>query len=132
MGKVFGIDLSWAPQYLVSKASHATADADWALEGLTDFARMVIARGSLEKRWTAADIVAWALGSEDYSECVQLSNPRRLGRYISANKVLVASIAGIHEAGKSGNKQMYVVRRTATNGSNIHMLGSLSRDQKNL
>jgi hypothetical protein len=124
MGKVFGIDLNWAPKYLTSKTSYATADADWALEGLTDFARMVIARGSLEKRWTAADIVTWALGSEDYSECAQLSNPRRLGRYISTNKVLVASIAGIHEAGKAGNKQMYVVRQTATNRSSIPMLGS--------
>jgi hypothetical protein len=115
MGKVFGMDLNWAPKYLTSKTSYATADADWALEGLTDFARMVIARGDVEKRWSAMEITAWALGSEDYAECVQLANPRKLGRYIDMNKVLVASIAGIREAGKIGNRRVYAVRPTVVN-----------------
>ncbi len=116
MGKVFGLDLDWVPQYLVSKASRATSEADWALEGLTEFARVVLANGTQTKKWSAAEISTWALGSEDYSECVQLVNARKLSRYIITNKVLVASIAGIHETGRTGNKQLYTIRSTVVNG----------------
>jgi hypothetical protein len=111
MAKVFGMDHEWIPKYLAGRTEHAISDADWALEGLMQFAETIktMGRDSDKQHFTAADVAAWATTTDDFADCFQLTNPRRLGRYIQAHKQLIQSMAGIHEKHKHNNKVTYWV-----------------------
>jgi hypothetical protein len=112
---VFGIDTSWIPQHLVTTTNAHVTEADWAFEGIRAY---VEAASTPYKRivdipeFTAADIASWASTEDDYKECIQLVNARRLGRYMQMHKHMIASVAGIHEARKYANRQMYIIRST--------------------
>jgi len=116
LGKyVFGVDTEWIPGHLVQSTNTHVTEADWAFEGLCIFAKEMIRMNMhKDKKFTATEIADWATSAEDYMECQQITNARKLGRYLQTHKHMVASIAGIHEAGTYGNRMTYEVRPLKT------------------
>jgi len=101
-------DASWIPKHLAGSVDSAITDADWAFEGLCTFAK----GHPPGKNYSAQFIAEWATIQDDYSECYQLTNSRKLGRYLQTHKHLVATIAGLHENGKVANRIVYKVVKT--------------------
>lgn len=120
MAEVFGEDGSWIPDYLSDTTDKAITNADWAMEGLLEFADMwrmkeahhIKTRTGRQKpprlTFTSQDIANWAGSSEEYEKCFSLSNSRSLGRYLQANKYNIAHITGITEEGTKNNRVSYV------------------------
>lgn len=109
MGKCFGIDGSWIPDYLSGSIMKATVSADWALEGIITFGQEYRSGST----FTAQDISNWAMANEEYMDCEELTNSRRLGRYMQTHKTIIASEGNIIEAGKQNNRIKYQLRREA-------------------
>jgi hypothetical protein len=110
MGKVFGWDTSWVPEYLVGILNNNITQADWAFSGIAEFMeewKKIHEPPPRGPFFTANEINAWALGHEDYKDCDILYSTRRLGRYMQQHKSMLASIVGIVEAGKVGNRVRY-------------------------
>ncbi len=131
LAEMFGIESNWIPDFLSSQVDESVVEADWTLEGLGAFAEYVnkIKPDKLvmecerigadynlakQKRYTSKEIAAWAIGNEAYMDCQNIINSRKIGRYLSTHKALVAHVAGIHEVGKRANKVIYEIR-----GSNL-------------
>lgn len=102
MGKVFGLDVAgWLPEMLQDNSRATAIDIDWVLEGLNRFIeerKRSIATGDLPDtaaRFTAADVVDWAITQDDFDGNVTLTNARRLGRYIGNHKTVVRQTTGI-------------------------------------
>ena len=112
MAKVFKLDGGgdWIPDYLSTTTNKTIRSSDWTLDGLKAYGDYRRVKG-MEAQFTAADIVQWAQAHEDYEENHLLSNSRTLGRYLQTAKFNIATIAGIVEAGKHGNKQFYAVTK---------------------
>ena len=106
MAKCFGINGDWIPTYLSNTITKATVSADWALEGIIAFAEAY--RGG--STFTAQEISTWAMTDEEYADCEELTNSRRLGRYMQTHKSVIASTARIIEAGKTNNRIKYQLR----------------------
>jgi len=105
----------WVAKYLVQETNTSITSADWAFEGLCSFASEMLdlkAKKKIpsDKRFSANDIASWAQSQEEFTECVQLTNSRKLGRYLQTHKHMVASIAGIYEDGTYANKCVYGVK----------------------
>lgn len=109
MARVIGMEDSWIPKYLSSSALDATRDADWAFEGIIAYASEMVRNGEAGKRFSAADISDWAKMEDEYSQCIQLTNSRSLGRYIQSHKQMLATVAGLKEMGKYGNRDTYMI-----------------------
>lgn len=109
MAKVLGVPNNWVVEHLSKITITAVSESDWALEGLCEFARAIKIAQPLMK-FASSDIAQWAAGNEDFSGCNQLTSSRSLGRYMQTNKQMLATIAGIREAGNSNNRQMYSVK----------------------
>lgn len=110
MAEVFGIRSDWIPDYLVGVTNHAVTEADFAFEGICAFAaywRTHGMNGKTYRPFTVQEIANWAMGSDVYDKCEQITNTRKLGRYLKVHKTMVASAAGIVEGGSSNNRQMY-------------------------
>lgn len=108
----------WVPKHLVAETNSSITEADWAFEGLCAFAREMLELvdhkvAAKDKRYSANDIASWAASQEDYLECIQITNARKLGRYLQTHKHMVASIAGIYESGTYANRTMYEVRKVS-------------------
>jgi hypothetical protein len=112
MARVFKLEDGgeWLPDYLSTTTNKTIRNSDWTLDGLKAYADHR-RKHELESPFTAADIVQWCSAQEDYEENHLLSNARTLGRYLQTAKFNIATIAGIVEAGKSGNKQFYNVTK---------------------
>lgn len=121
MAEVFGMETDWIPAFLSSSTDNAIVDADWTFEGITAFVNTVRDKPEEIKaytgmsingdtKFTAKHIASWAEMQDDYMDCQNLINSRRLGRYLQTHKAMVAQIAGLHDAGKSCNKVVYVAK----------------------
>jgi hypothetical protein len=105
----------WIPEYLTRTSSRNISESDWALEGLVAYAKLMRLshKHKLDRmRFSSSIISSWAQGDEDFLDCTQLTNSRRLGRYIQTHKQVVGQLAGLHEAGKSNNKIVYRITPT--------------------
>lgn len=113
MAKVFNLEDSgdWIPDYLATTTNKTIRSSDWTLDGLKAYADARRAKG-MGAPFTSADIVQWAQAHEDYEENHLLSNSRTLGRYLQTAKFNIATIAGIVEASKTGNKQFYNITKS--------------------
>lgn len=122
LADIFEIDYAWLPSFLVDQTAEAVVEADWMLEGLSDFAQVArrnpVKLGARlgtnstlakECKFTSKDIATWAEMSEDFQGCDTLVNSRRLGRYLNNNKALIAQTAGLVDAGKYNNKTVYKI-----------------------
>jgi len=108
VAKVFNQDVSWLPAFMTKTANRNISEADWALEGLKAFGDMWRKHKSAEAQFTVGQIADWAKFQEEYEECYQLTNSRKLGRYLSTHTQLVQELSGIQKSSKTNNKQMYV------------------------
>lgn len=106
MAEIFGINPIWIPEYLNGSTNRAVTDADWAFEGLIQYCATLRANGMREK-FGAQEISNWALGMQEYEKCDELTNSRRVGRYLKTHKTMIASICGMIEAGSQNNRQRY-------------------------
>lgn len=113
MASVVGMNNHWIPEYLAGKSERAISESDWALEGLMRYGEIIRRKGKgcYDQRFTAGDIATWATGEDDFMNCVQLTNARRLGRYIQSHKQMIASVAGIVGRGKQNNLMRYGLQR---------------------
>jgi len=109
MAEVFGIESSWIPNYLAKTSAQTISEADWTLEGLITFTSNMEPKLK-GRKFTATDISNWALGREDYMDCAQLTNARRLGRYIKSHQYTVEQSARIFETGMINNRVGYEIR----------------------
>ncbi len=113
MAETLGMDSDWIPEYLSGRSDKAISESDWALEGLIRYSEFVRRRGSgcYDIRFTASDIAIWAAEQEDFMQCIQITNSRRLGRYIQSHKQMISSVASIVGRGKANNLMHYGLRR---------------------
>jgi len=122
MAKVFGMDPSWIPSYLAQTTDTQISSNDWTMEGLSEFAAMMrqktAARDTEYKYnpkvrppeplyFTSQKIADWAASHEEHEKNYTISNTRSLGRYMQANKYMIAHICGIVEDGKENNRIRY-------------------------
>jgi hypothetical protein len=109
MSQVFGLDDGWIGDKLSTQMQTNLSDADWALEGLKAFAEDV--RGSKGKTWlfSSQDIANWSISQEEFQDNPQLTNSRRLGRYLTANAFMVEQNCKIRDMGMRSNRRVYRV-----------------------
>jgi hypothetical protein len=113
--KVFGWDQNgsydWLVEYLTSSNQRIVSESDWALEGLQSWAETMRGsfggKGHLKHRFGSSDIVAWCSSHDEYKDCQQLTNARRLGRYIQQHRYLVAETAGIAPCGTQHGSALF-------------------------
>lgn len=116
--EVFGWDedgsYRWIGKYLAESAKQSASDADWALEGIgawADLQREIHEPNVLKQAWHLSDIVDWCMSNDEYKDCTQLTNARRLGRYIQQHKALVQDTSGLIEVGKYHGMNRYKLTR---------------------
>ena len=110
MADVLGINADWLPDLLAEARDRTLSESDWALEGLKKFAEMVRSKSKGKpKAFPASEITNWASMNEEFEENAQLTNVRRLGRYMQSHKQTILRVTGITEVGTSGNRKMYQV-----------------------
>lgn len=106
MAEVFGMDPSWIPAYLQGSTNLAIVDVDWAFEGLKVFAEQRRYANNRQP-FGAQEISNWAQGMDEYEKCEELTNSRRIGRYLLSHKALIAQVVGIIEVGTQNNRKVY-------------------------
>lgn len=116
MARTFNLPSDWIVQHLSSATVSAVSESDWALEGIIEFCRQARAgmNGAGPPTFGASEISAWALGEEDYNQCLQLTNIRSLGRYIQTHKQMIAVTTGLVEATSANNVRQYTLRPMRT------------------
>jgi Domain of unknown function (DUF3854) len=108
MSQVFGANGDWIPNYLSSTTERVIAENDWVLEGIIAYCKLPPQQRT--EKITAGEISGWATTEEEFMACDALTNARRLGRYLRSHKSLVATSAGLYEAGIWQNRSIYQVR----------------------
>lgn len=112
MAEVFGMDGSWIPDFLATTTNKIISKSDWVLEGLKSFADFHRAKAmSNDWEFPASQISTWCDANEEYEDNQVLTNARSLGRYLQTAKYNIATIAGIIEGKKVGNKQHYRITK---------------------
>lgn len=131
MADLFGVDASWIPDHISKTTDTKIVDSDWTLEGLRSFCQTALkvindpdpqrlaafcqqieANVSEAKRgnFSAGAIAVWANRNEAYNECHNLTNARKLGRYLLTHKAMIAQTTGLSESPKKvNNKTMFHV-----------------------
>lgn len=106
MAEVVGLPSDWIPGYLVGTTDRALSESDWTFEGLksyTDYHRHYLNGNPIYTQ----QISDWATQQEDYQKCEILINARRLGRYMTQHKTMIATIIGIVENGTKNNRTSF-------------------------
>ncbi len=106
MAKVLGMEHEWIPDYLSRTVDKAIAESDWAFEGLKTYV-MTVARYYDPTKITAQAVADWATGAEEFAKCEVLINQRKLQRYMSQHKTMLASIIGLVEYTSPDGKILY-------------------------
>ena len=105
----------WVSKYLSNVARKVVSESDWTLEGLNAWVAMQKAVWPndkwLKQNWTSGDMVAWFEGHDEFKDCNQLINARRLGRYLQQHRYMVNESCGIVEAGKRHGSSVYRIDR---------------------
>ncbi len=107
VARLFKFDEGWLSSALIQGTRDSMSEADWALEGLKEFAVEQIQNAGTKAVFFAADITMWAEGNEDFMDNQQLTNVRRLGRYMRSHKNIILTTAGIRDIGIRGNRRGY-------------------------
>jgi len=84
----------------------ATMD-DPTMEGLLEYAR--VQKDSNGRKFTAGDIVEWAMTLEEFEHDDTLTSTRRLGRYIKAHQYDIQEATGIRIHERRGNRALYYI-----------------------
>ena len=117
MSEVFGMEngREWIPNYLSNTTNKVIEKSDWTLNGLKAYADHR-RKHEMDADFSAADIAQWCNAQEDFEENNILSNARALGRYLQTAKYNIATIAGILESRRNGNKQFYNITKPKQGG----------------
>ncbi len=107
LGPVFGMDTSWIPAYLGKTEARAVSEADWTMEGLIAYKSHMVKLQKDNTIFAVREISEWCLSQEDFVDCIQLTNPRKLGRHIKLHAQLIKSLTGIVECGTRANRTVY-------------------------
>lgn len=107
MAKVFGMDPTWIPRFLVGKTNVLLTKTDWAFEGLRAFVEERQPICLQQPYFFASDVVDWAQGEPEFSECEILGSSRRYGRWMEDHKSMINQILNVQLVGKYGNKFRY-------------------------
>lgn len=127
MAKLFGIEYRWIPGFINSQTGEHIIEADWSLTGLKAFCDAMIELVPEQHReysqlmglttdmiklrqFTTKAISIWAASVDDYMDCVVLTNPRKLARYLATHRSAVANAVGLHLIGRYGNRDLFEVR----------------------
>ncbi len=117
MARVFGLDTEWIPQVLARGTKEKMTEADWALQGLKVFVEEMRSKHKMDihrRRFSSADIAAWAEAHQDYFKNAQLTNTHRLGRYLQTHAQMIERVTGLYElTQKVNNRRMYGVAKGA-------------------
>lgn len=109
---LLGIDSERVTKHLMSMGEGQATHVDWALEGLSVFAKH--ARDEEKKsgrtEWCVSDMSEWLLTHPDFGSAELLTNSRRLGRYLNSNISHIRRLTGISQSGKKSNKMYYIVK----------------------
>jgi hypothetical protein len=106
MAEVLGIDPSFIPKYLEGITDKALSDSDWTFEGLKAFAKHA---HYYKNGITTTTIADWASHQEEFSKCEMLTQPRKLGRYLTLHRTMIASSIGLVEITNVNGRQSYAV-----------------------
>lgn len=115
MARVFGIDASWIPQYLASVIDKTVADNDWTFEGIQAYVSYMIKYNLDKQHISVQNISDWCTQNEEYQKCENLTNSRRLGKYLNVHKAMVATSLGLVSIGSGGTKSSFKVVRPQNN-----------------
>ncbi len=112
--EVFGWDGKAVVSVMAAKAKALVSESDWALEGLSAWVELQKdlhhEKGKWKTmKWAAGDMVPWFEQNEEFKECQQLTNARRLGRYMLQHKYLVGETTGLISDGKRGGSIIYKI-----------------------
>lgn len=100
----------WVTQFIEGSQAEKIADGDLVLGALKKFASAVISRYgeyNRNQRFSCKNIVEWMGEQDEYAKNNMLTNSRSLGRYMKNNPNLLATVAGISEAGSQSNATVY-------------------------
>jgi hypothetical protein len=112
MAEIFGVEASWIPNHLANTTEKTLSESDWTFEGIKTYVdTQGAALYKYGTRISASTIAAWAATEEEFEKCENLTNSRRLGRYLQIHKTMVAQITGLIEAGTQNNRTMYKIVR---------------------
>lgn len=110
MGKVFGINVeSWLPSLVRDNYNETAISVDWILEGLHRFSSERKKTSSARDSFSAKDVADWAICLDDFEDNDTLTNPRRLGRYISSHKTVVQQTTGIVILSNNKRGSLYAI-----------------------
>ena len=122
MGKLFGHDVEWLPEFMARQGQQNIQSADWVIEGIKSFIVYCHSVDRLDKPDSVNalndtlsttkyigcnDISTWCITNPEFNNNITLTNSRSLGRYIQQRKSLVSKITGLTEAGNKANKIVY-------------------------
>jgi hypothetical protein len=109
MAKVFKWDTDWIPEYLVGVTNDNLTRSDWCFEGIGEYCDQLKQTNPkwMGKPILATDIALWCQSHEEHSKCELLVNPRKLGRYMTTHRHMLATIIGLVEAGTANNRVRY-------------------------
>lgn len=108
MAEVLHLEVAWLPEALTVTTKALLSEADWALEGLRTFAEDTAPGYG----FTATDIALWAQLHEEFNGNMQLTNARRLGRYMQSHKRIIEETSGIREVGVKGNRRLFDIKKS--------------------
>lgn len=126
MAELFGIESKWIPDYLMGQTDESVVEADWCLEGIRAFAETIRGANAAKRaeiavmigattnyaqqgRFDAKTMATWFCQHDDFMECLNLTNPRKLGRYLQTHKAMIQQVCGVREGIKINNRLQYVV-----------------------
>lgn len=127
MGELFGVETDWIPTHISRTTDTKIVESDWTLEGIRNFcilahkyrqspdpAKLAQFCNRIEAdqvqakkgNFSANAIAAWASQQDAYMECHNLTNARKLGRYLQIHKAMIAQTTGLTELTKKVNNRM--------------------------
>lgn len=109
LADLMGLDSSWIPKFLMGQTEETVVTSDWTLEGIKAFCEVhhKTTKDSGLAAFDARTISDWAASQEAFMDCHNLTNSRKLGRYIQTHKSLIHQITGLLEGEKRANRSMY-------------------------
>ncbi len=113
-GRVIGLNTDFLRTVIKEVQATSMADADWTLNGIKDYVSDALEQSEFTKqpgyvKFATVDVCDWASGAAEYMQNVQLSNQRRLGKYMMAHRSTLDKVCNVRMRGIEGNKIFWCV-----------------------
>jgi hypothetical protein len=103
--KVFGINSSMIGQTLAKVQDNNLVANDWTMNAIGAFIDSEVTKPTI--LFSSSDIASFVSGDSSYGDNPIASNPRKLGRYITAHLATLNKLYGMRQIKVVANKQMY-------------------------